>query len=252
MRDSAAMTTIEYLDAQADSPFWQEARKATRDALRLEHGAPALDVGCGTGETTRHMAAAAGKATGIDTDAALVDEARRRTGPDYDATFEIAQAHELPFPDAAFQATRVERTLHAAEDLGQAVEELWRVTAPGGTIVTFEPDWDTLVIDVGPLAATRAVCRAIADATPNPAAGRQVARRLRKLGATGVKVEPRTAALTDLASADRQYRLAQAATATLAPAAARAWIKTLQERDEQGAFLAALTYFLVSATRPAV
>src|SRR3954471_3157721 len=170
MRDCAAMTTIEYLDAQADSPFWQEVRKATRDALRLEHGAPALDVGCGSGETTRHMAAAAGKATGIDIDAALIDEARRRTGPEYDATFEVAQPHELRFPDETFQATRVERTLHAADDLGRAVQEIWRVTKPGGAIVAFEPDWDTLVIDAGPLASTRAVCRAFADSAPNPAA----------------------------------------------------------------------------------
>jgi hypothetical protein len=146
----------------------------------------------------------------------------------------------------------LERTADAADDLGQAIEELWRMTPPGSTIVVLEPDWDTLVIDAGPLAATRAVCRAVADATPNPAGGRQIARRLRKLGATDVQVEPRSAALTDLADADRRYGLTNTATATLAPAAARAWINTLQERDEQGAFLAALTYFLVSATRPAV
>lgn len=246
------MTTIEYHDAQAQSPFWQQVRKASVDALRLEAGGgPALDVGCGTGETTRHMAAAAGSATGLDADASLVEEARRRTGPEYDVSFEATTAGALPFPDGTFAGVRVERTLHAADDLGASVEDLWRVTKPGGAIVVFEPDWDTLVFDAGPLSSSRAISRAIADAVPNPAAGRQIARRLRKLGATGVQVQPRAAALTDFASAERQYDLTARAAATLSGAAGRTWLKTLEDRDAQGAFLAAVTYFLVSATRTA-
>lgn len=244
------MTTIEYLDAQAESPFWKQARKATVDALGLTHGTTALDVGCGTGEDTRHMAAAAGSAIGIDADAALVEEASHRTGPEYEARFEQATADHLPFPDGTFTGVRVDRALQDVDDLGAALQELWRVTMPGGRIVLLEPDWDTFVIDAGPLAATRAVCRAWADGVEHPAAGRQAARRLRKLGATGVQIEPRTAALTDFAAAEQQYRLTDLATSTLSGSAARAWLGTLRERDEQGAFLAAVTYFLVSAVRP--
>jgi SAM-dependent methyltransferase len=245
------MTTLEYLDAQAASPFWQQASQATRDALDLHHGTTVLDVGCGTGEDTRHMAAAAGSAVGVDADGALVEEARRRTGPEYDARFEHAPPDHLPFPDEAFSAVRTDRSLQHAADLGGAIAELWRVTKPGGRIVALEPDWDTFVVDAGPLAATRAVCRAWADGIANPAAGRQVARRLRKLGATGVRIEPRTAALTDYASADEQYCLTDLATSTLSGSAARTWLSTLEERDGHGAFLAAVTYFLVSARKPA-
>jgi ubiquinone/menaquinone biosynthesis C-methylase UbiE len=245
------MTTIEYLDAQAESPFWKEARKATVDSLGLQHGATALDVGCGTGEDTRHMAAAAGSAVGVDADGRLVEEAIGRTGPEYDARFERATPDDLPFPDHSFSAVRADRALQHADDLGAAIAELWRVTKPGGRIVLLEPDWDTFVIDAGPLAATRAVTRAFADSVNNPAAGRQAARRLRKLGALEVQIEPRTAALTDFAAAEQQYRLTDLATSTLAGAAARGWLGTLRERDEQGAFLAAVTYFLVSAVKPA-
>ncbi len=245
------MTTIDYLDAQASTPFWESARKATIDALDLPFGSTALDVGCGTGEATRTMAAAAGSAVGTDASASVVDEATRRTGPEYDARFEQAKAEELPFADATFTGVRVERTLQHVDDLGAAIDEIWRVAKPGARIVTFEPDWDTLVFDAGPLAATRAVARAWADSISNPAAGRQIARRLRKLGATEVQIEPRTAALTDLQSAEQQYALTDLATSTLSGAAARSWLNTLKERDEQGAFLAAVTYFLVSARRPA-
>lgn len=166
-----AQMTTEYLDAQASTPFWKAAKSATIDALDLQLGTTALDVGCGTGEQARTMAA-------------------------------------------------------------------------------FEPDWDTLVFDAGPLAATRSVGRAWADSIANPAAGRQIARRLRKLGALDVQIEPRTAALTDLASAEQQYALTELATATLSGAAARSWLGTLRERDEAGAFLAAVTYFLVTARKP--
>src|SRR5205085_776351 len=102
----------------------------------------------------------------------------------------------------------------------------------------------------GPLASARAVTRAWADSIRNPAAGRQIARRLRKLGAADVEAEPRTAAITELAFAEEQYGLTELAEATLNPAAARAWLGTLRDRDGEGAFLAAVTYFLVSARKP--
>ncbi len=240
---------IEYLDAQASTPFWQAAKKATVAALEIEHGNAALDIGCGTGEEVRHMAAAAGSAVGVDASRVLVDEAERRTGPEYEARFEEARAEDLPFPDDSFDAVRAERTLQHVDDVGAAVAEMWRVARPGARIVALEPDWDTLVIDAGPLATTRAVCRAWADSIRNPAVGRQLARRLRLLGAS-VTVEPRTAAVTELAFAEQQYGLTQLATDALSPSAARGWLGTLRERDGGGAFLAAATYFVVVARKP--
>ena len=196
------------------------------------------------------MAAAAGAAVGVDASRVLIDEARRRTGPEYEARFEVARAEELPFKDGEFAGVRAERTLQHVDDLGAAIAEMWRVAAPRARIVALEPDWDTLVIDAGPLATTRAVCRAWADSINNPAAGRQVARRLRALGAVQVQVEPRTAAFTELAFAEQQYGLSDLASATLSGSAARAWLNTLRERDAAGAFLAAATYFLVTARKP--
>ena len=241
--------TAEYLDSQAATPFWQAAKRATIEALQLPHGSTALDVGCGTGEEVRAMAAIAGAAVGVDASRALVEEARRRTPSDQNASFEQGRAEELPFEDGSFDGVRTERTLQHVDDLGAAIGEMWRVAKPGARIVALEPDWDTLVIDAGPLASTRAVTRAWADGIRNPVAGRQIARRLRKLGAVEVEVEPRTAAITDLAFAEEQYGLTELAEATLNPAAARAWLGTLEAHAAADGFLSAVTYFLVSARK---
>jgi hypothetical protein len=94
------------------------------------------------------------------------------------------------------------------------------------------------------------VCRAWADSIRNPAAGRQVARRLRKLGAVQVTVEPKTAVLTEFVFAEQQYGLNELARTALSGSAGRAWLNTLRERDAGGAFLAAATYFMVKARKP--
>jgi SAM-dependent methyltransferase len=241
---------VHYLDAQAGTPFWRAAKQATIDALALPHGGTALDVGCGTGEEVRTMAAIAGAAVGIDASRTLVEEARRRTGPEYEARFEQGRAEELPFEDASFDGVRTERTLQHVDDLAAALEEMCRVAKPCARVVALEPDWDTLVIDAGPLSSTRAITRAWADSIRNPVAGRQVARRLRKLGIEDVRVEPRTAVITELAFAEEQYGLEELAAATLTPAAARAWTGTLAQREAEGAFLASVTYFLASGRKP--
>jgi ubiquinone/menaquinone biosynthesis C-methylase UbiE len=233
-----------------DSEFWQRVARASIDALALPHGSTALDIGCGSGEATRHMAAAAGAAVGVDRSNAAIQTARRLTGPEYEARFERAEPDDLPFPDATFAGVRVDRSLQHVDDVAAAAAEVWRVARPGARIVAIEPDWDTLAFDAGPLSATRAVARAYADSVRNPIVGRQIARRLRKLGATHVTVEPRAAAITTLEHAEAQYDLARLADAALNQSAARAWLNTLSERDADGTFLCAVTYFLVSAQKP--
>jgi ubiquinone/menaquinone biosynthesis C-methylase UbiE len=247
---SDAERYVEYLDAQAATPFWEATKRASIEALELPHPGSALDIGCGAGDEVRAMAAIAGAAVGVDASRTFVEEARRRTPPDRDARFERARAEQLPFEDDSFDGVRAERTLQHVDDLAAALNEMWRVAKPGARIVAVEPDWDTLVIDAGPLASTRAVTRAWADSIRNPVAGRQIARRLRKLGALDVQAEPRTAAITELDFAEEQYGLTALAQATLNPAAARAWLGTLDAHVADGAFLAAVTYFLVVARKP--
>jgi len=53
-----------------DLPIWEE--------LAAEAGGPVLDVGCGTGRVTLHLARRGADVTGLDVEPPLVDELRRR------------------------------------------------------------------------------------------------------------------------------------------------------------------------------
>jgi ubiquinone/menaquinone biosynthesis C-methylase UbiE len=200
--------------------YWEHMDAATLGALALDEHEPALHVG-----------------------------ALELPLPANWIAHEPAGTAELPFQDATFAGIRVDRSLQHADDVAAAAAEIWRVAAPGARMVAIEPDWDTLAFDAGPLSATRAVARAYADGVRNPIVGRQIARRLRKLGATNVTAEPRAAAITRLDHAEAQYDLTKLAEATLNKSAARAWLNTLSERDADGTFLCAVTYFLVSAQK---
>src|SRR4051794_22423733 len=75
------------------------------ERLAVKAGEYAVDIGCGTGETTVALARAAapgGRAVGIDISSALLEEARKRTkAADVDVTFVVADAEDAPVAEDA-------------------------------------------------------------------------------------------------------------------------------------------------------
>jgi SAM-dependent methyltransferase len=65
-----------------------------------------LDVGCGTGQTTREAACAAfnGSAVGVDISAAMLERARRLSGAEgtRNVTYKVGEAQSHPFPAPRF------------------------------------------------------------------------------------------------------------------------------------------------------
>jgi ubiquinone/menaquinone biosynthesis C-methylase UbiE len=169
---AGAAEQIAYLDEQAATRFWRARKALTLELLELRPGTRVLDVGCGTGEEVRAIASRTGCAVGIDASRALVEEARRRTATDLEATFRVADALDLPFADAGFDGVRTERTLQHVKDPALALREMARVAKPGAPVVAVEPDWDTLTLNGEPFEVTLAVCRRWADSVRHPRAGR--------------------------------------------------------------------------------
>jgi SAM-dependent methyltransferase len=84
-----------------------------------------LEVGCGNGELSRHLAAAGWDVTGIDPEAPT-------DGPFVSATLE--EFHS----DVPFDAAVAIRSLHHLEDLDLGLENLASLLLPAGRLVLFE------------------------------------------------------------------------------------------------------------------
>lgn len=119
-------------------------------AGRLVAGADVLDAGCWTGELARMMAPDAGSVTGLDVERRALDVAREKGE---DVLFVEGSVLELPFADGSFDLVTfiavIEHIPIGTER--RALEELFRVLKPGGTLVLCTPyaGWVSKVLDPG-------------------------------------------------------------------------------------------------------
>jgi SAM-dependent methyltransferase len=113
----------------------------------LAGGGAVLDAGCGHGWWLRRLAAEGvepGRLHGLDLLPARVTAARAAVPG---AAVREGDLRALPYGDGAFTAVfafTVLSSLGGRPALAQAVAELWRVLAPGGVLVAWEPRVPTL------------------------------------------------------------------------------------------------------------
>jgi demethylmenaquinone methyltransferase / 2-methoxy-6-polyprenyl-1,4-benzoquinol methylase len=109
-------------------------RLAAASAVRA--GDRVLDAACGTGDLAiADLKAGAGKVTGLDFSAKMLERARRKN-----TTIEWLQGDmlALPFADETFDAATVGFGVRNVEDLGLGLRELRRVLRPGGRLAILE------------------------------------------------------------------------------------------------------------------
>lgn len=116
-------------------------RRDTRAALRLAPGQRVLDLGAGTGVSTAELSRSGAYAVGADLSLGML-HAGRRARPQVPLL--AGDALALPFPDACFDAVTISFALRNVVDPDAALQELARVTRPGGRLVVCEfshPAW---------------------------------------------------------------------------------------------------------------
>jgi SAM-dependent methyltransferase len=96
-----------------------------------------LDVGCGTGRWVRRYQNLGFHAVGVDATPEMLRLARK-TGTT--APLVVGEAHQLPFPDAAFDSVSdITVTQHIPVSLqARALAEMIRVMRPGGCLILME------------------------------------------------------------------------------------------------------------------
>ena len=104
-----------------------------------------LDAACGRGVATEFLAATSGaEVYGIDSNAALIEEAdqRVRAGGRGDRVhLEAGSLQDLPYRDGIFDVTVGEVGIATLVDPRRAVQELARVTRPMGSVVLVQLIW---------------------------------------------------------------------------------------------------------------
>lgn len=147
---SAAEVRPTYFELQA---YWGATKhmggmRTTRElieACHIQKGAHVLDVGCGVGATPTYLAKKLGcRVVGIDIADAMIARAQQKVEREQvkdRVELRAANAQNLPFDDALFDAVIAESVLTFIPDKARAVRECARVTKPGGFVGLNEEIW---------------------------------------------------------------------------------------------------------------
>lgn len=117
-----------------------------RKLIRLARPAPgrrALDVCCGTGDVVLALARSSVETCGLDFSPAMLAVARKRAAGESKAASPPplllrGDALSLPFLDDQFDLVTISYGLRNLANVQAGLEEMWRVTKPGGQILVLD------------------------------------------------------------------------------------------------------------------
>lgn len=115
------------------------ARSRTRlidamlEGMALPAKGSALEVGCGAGFSSAHLAGRYGMRTiGTDAESDRIETAGRKNGSAGHLSFLVADATALPFEDSYFDLALSQNVFHHIPEWKAAAREVARVVRPGG------------------------------------------------------------------------------------------------------------------------
>jgi ubiquinone/menaquinone biosynthesis C-methylase UbiE len=247
---------IRTLDAANAFPDARSIKQIMIKRLELRPGSSLLDLGCGTGDDVAELAAilgATGTVVGADVSTAMIAEANRRHGHLSPAVrFMEADAECLDLSGVSFDRCRAERLLMHVPHPQRALAEMARVLRPGGRLVVFDFDWDTMYADSPHKETTRRLFHSFSDGIRNGWIGRALPRLFREAGLQDVTDVPRAVRMgCKSAHWLLDGHLANAVQAgALSSEALFEWWSDLEEADANGRFNLGLLGFVVTGRKP--
>ena len=252
---------IQVLEEADLAPGWAELRQTWLDFSRVRPGDRVLDVGCGTGVVARDLVERVGergKVVGVDPSERLIEVAMRRMeegGLKGRIEFRSADGAALPFPDGSFDLVVASAVFGHIPNRMEVLEEMVRVAKPDGTVLAFDHDIDTIVVNASDRELTRRIVHAYCDRYfASGWAGRELYGLFRQASLDEIRVLP----LTHTSAEFRPYwermveRLSSVAvkTGVVSEQEAGVWGADLEKKGREGRFFASRSYFCLRGRKP--
>jgi SAM-dependent methyltransferase len=135
----AEFTGERVIPGQVADDLWNEHAARYAFAARLAKGRRVLDAGCGSGYGAARLAMQARSVVGVDLASEAVEYARQHYAMP-NLAFLQASCTQLPVADAAFELVVAFEVIEHLADWPAFLEEMRRVTAPGGLFVVSTPN----------------------------------------------------------------------------------------------------------------
>jgi ubiquinone/menaquinone biosynthesis C-methylase UbiE len=248
---------VDVRDLQAALPGIRRLRNWAHDALALQPGEHAVDIGSGSGSEVLAFADAVGPtgtAIGVEPDPHLLTAAERRAAKAGSrAKFHSGDAYGLPFGADSFDAALCERVFQHLTAPIRAANEIARVLRPGGRVVVVDSDWGTAIVHPGDRQVVREVVDTLVSATTNPFSGRRLPGLLTKAGlvideiGSHALVQDRTVGAGSLVSRISAMAVARG---VITEAQRDQLIADLKQGAESGDVHLSVTMFAVLAHKP--
>lgn len=224
--------------------------------LGLEPGISVLDCGCGTGDTLAIIARliSPGEAYGGDISQTMLKTAQRHiTDEARNLHFDYMDVKSLPFPDKQFDRVTATQLLVHVPDPRLAFHEICRVTKQNGLVAIGDMDWDTIVFGSSDKELGRRFTRLFSDGIRNGLVVREYAGWLRNEGFTNIQMLPQPMVFDNwefvkewIIEPSLRYFVK---TGNMNPQEADAFVSDLANRSNQGYFIAAVTFYIVTGKR---
>ncbi len=249
------------LEERGATPALAELRSRWLEFAGVRPGYHALDVGCGTGVVSRDLAqrvGGKGRVVGVDPSRRLIEEAARLAraqGLEGRIEYRAAEGGALPFPDGSFDLVVASAVLSHIADGLVVLAEMSRVASSGGTVVAFDHDIDTIVVNASDREVSRRIIHAYCDRYFTGGwAGRELYGLFRQVDLKEIRILPLILSSTEFGGYWQQVveRSSTVAvkTGAVSQEEAEGWRADLERKGREGLFLGTRNYYCVRGRKP--